>query len=323
MLSSRSGSPTATNLELHRLTVPWTNAATWNTTDGSQSWPSDAIEPAVAGPASTMGPANQWYEWEPTELVQDWIARRVPNHGMTLQAAAGSPENQFEFTSSDGFSTEVPYLDVRWLPAVGQVGHYTLLSAPGTDTHRVKVNVANGNVRVDATDAPLAGFDEGLARSFNTLGTWFIWAEHGPGWSPHLEGGLYLVRSERDGSVEVGLTDGAAMTFFANGDGSYRSPEPGYASLRANADGSYTVHLNDGSETGTDYTSFPYNSQPRSAQRGASTVTVGQETNFLRTITDSSATALAQQRRQDGYVSSIGLIAGAEAARARASRPPR
>jgi YD repeat-containing protein len=305
VLSSRTGSPTATNLELHRLTVPWTNAATWDTSDGSQSWPSNAIDPAVAGPASTMGQPNQWYEWEPTELVQEWIAGRAPNHGMALQAAAGSPENQFEFTSSDGFSTEVPYLDVKWLPAIGQVGHYTLLSAPGTETHHVKVNVANGNIRVDATDAPLDGFGEGLARSFNTLGTWFIWAEHGPGWSPHLEGGLHVEVSDRDGSVQVGLTDGAAITFFPNGDGSYRSSEPDYASLRANADGSYTLHVNDGSETGTDYTSFPNNAEPRSAQRGTSTVTVGQEANFLRTITDSSGTALGQQRDQDGYTTSI------------------
>jgi YD repeat-containing protein len=305
VLTGRSGSPTATDLELHRLTVPWTNAATWNTTDGSQSWPSDATDPTVAGPTSEMGAPSQWYEWEPTELVQDWIARRAPNHGMVLQAAAASPQNQFEFTSSDGFATEVPYLDVKWLPAVGQVGHYTLLPAPGTETHHVKVNVANGNAQVDASDAPLAGFDEGLARSFNTLGTWFTWAENGPGWSPHLAGGLFVEVSERDGSVQVGLTDGAAMTFFPNSDGSYRSPEPDYASLHANTDGSYTVHLNDSSLTGTDYTAFEDSWAPRSATRGTSTVTVGWQTSTLRTITDSSGTTLEQHRNQDGYTTGI------------------
>lgn len=303
VLSGRSGSPTATDIELHRVTVPWTNAATWNTTDGSTSWPSGAIGSSVAGPAVAMGATNRVYEWEPTELVQDWIARDVPNHGLALQAASASPENQFEFVSSDGFSADVPYLDVKWLPAIGQVGHYTLLPAPGTDTHQVKVNVATGNVVVEATDAPLSGFDEGLARAFNSLGTWFIWADHGPGWTAGLEGGLWLEESDLDGSVQVGLTDGAALTFLPNGDGSFRSREPQYATLTANIDDSYTLHLNDGTVTGTDYRIFADQMQPRSAQRGTSTVSLAQRTTLNRLITDSSSRTLEVQRRSgDGNI---------------------
>ncbi|MDA0181247.1 DNRLRE domain-containing protein [Solirubrobacter phytolaccae] len=302
-----TGSTSPTGIELHRLTVPWTNAATWNTTNGSTAWPAGAIDPAVEGPVRTIGQPGFWTAWEPTELVRKWVARALPNHGFVLQTPTGSPQSQFRFTSSDGDASQAPYIDVDWMPAVGQLGNYTLVDAPDTATHAVRVNPANGNLLVDATDAPFSGFEEGLARTFNSFATWRVWGQLGPGWTNHHGDGLYVGVPDWDGSIQVGLPSGAELTFYPDGGGGYFTPASNHAALSANPDGSYTVRLQPADAAESAYTGFPdpYHWRTQSIVRGASTVTFGQEdANRRRTIVDANRTLL-QERDTAGRIDTI------------------
>ena len=73
--------------------------------------------------------------------------------------------------------------------------------------------------------------------------------------------------------------------------------------MQANSDDSYTLHLNDGTATGTDYRIFADQMQPRSAQRRASTVSLAERTGLNRLVTDSSAHTLEVERRDgDGNI---------------------
>ncbi|MBI4259422.1 MAG: DNRLRE domain-containing protein, partial [Actinobacteria bacterium] len=118
-MSSQSNTR-ASAASLHRATRAWTNAATWNSWDGTSPWTTpggdfDAV-PAASNPQ--VGDALGWVTWQPTQLVRDWASGAAPNDGVLVKTATEDVGNLMSFTSTDSTdSVHWPVLKVTYTQA--------------------------------------------------------------------------------------------------------------------------------------------------------------------------------------------------------------
>ncbi len=96
----------ANPVEVRRMLRDWTNAATWNTSDGAALW----TTPGGNGDySSTIEATNAnvglsgliAYSWPLTSLTQSWLAETADNYGLMLRATDESIGNVFTFASSE------------------------------------------------------------------------------------------------------------------------------------------------------------------------------------------------------------------------------
>lgn len=130
---------------LHRMTRDWTEAATWNTSNGSAPWGQaggDVNMLALASASFTS--ANNWLNWDVTALADRWIKGSLPNQGVQLRAAAGI--SGLELASSDATNaTQRPKLAVTFLPPCGWTPPDTVVTlSPQADTD-INFNIPTTN----------------------------------------------------------------------------------------------------------------------------------------------------------------------------------
>ena len=88
-LTQNGGSGTGRTVNLHRMTAPWENSATWTQSRGGlltgNYWTKnggDYSAPVLA--SATVGSAGT-YTWDVTGLVDGWVSGRLLNYGMLLR----------------------------------------------------------------------------------------------------------------------------------------------------------------------------------------------------------------------------------------------
>jgi RHS repeat-associated protein len=224
-----TGTVAASNLRARPVSADWTNAATWNTRDGSTAWATAGGDvSATAGDASnavSVAALNSWYAWTiPAGVVQGWVDGSRRDYGLQLSAGAGSPTQSYSFESTEGDPYKWPAIDIYWEEDQGAKGFYTLDSQQLSDRSQLSVNVANGDLTYSATDATLPG-TAGLGLSSTRV--WdsadnYTSATYGLGWSDSNH--LQLVHTDADGSVYIADQTGAHYRFAPSGTGTYTSP---------------------------------------------------------------------------------------------------
>lgn len=132
------------------LTRPWTNAATWNTTNGSTAWtsPGGDVGAALSSPADSITTTNTSIEAYVTKAVQDWYATPSSNNGVMLRM---NPETTATVLDVNKLAT-TPWLDVNYVPHVGDRPFYSYYDQPLTDRSGLRVNLANGNLILSNQD---------------------------------------------------------------------------------------------------------------------------------------------------------------------------
>jgi uncharacterized repeat protein (TIGR01451 family) len=109
----------AESLRLHRVTRSWTElGATWRTYDGVGNWTSQGgdFDATVLASATLDGTVNVWKAWTVTSLVQSWVQGTFVNHGMLLESAAQSGNNERRFVSSENTSAALrPKLTITYV----------------------------------------------------------------------------------------------------------------------------------------------------------------------------------------------------------------
>ncbi|HEX8123747.1 MAG TPA: DNRLRE domain-containing protein [Solirubrobacteraceae bacterium] len=234
---------------LHRVTRAWTTATTWNTYNGANTWttPGGDFDATVAAKELVNDGVGE-FRWYPTQLVQDWVDGDQPNYGMLLKQEA-NPEtvaNAVRFYDSTATSHK-PFLDVRYEMRTGLIDRYAYDTRRLGDGSTLSVNVGNGNVVLDHQDLELDGngIDLNIGRTYNSQSQYSH--DLGRNWSMSTGRDFFIDWSGDDSAIVYGPTGWAVPSKYLGG-GAFTSSAGVYASLRRNADLTFTLTSDDGDE---------------------------------------------------------------------------
>ena len=207
-------------VSVHAISRNWTNAATWNTYDGTNGWTTaggdfDATAAASQTVAAGLGPK----EFNVVGQVRKWVNDRADNHGFVLKTDETTAQ-EFHFKGSQT-STDAPVLEVRWRPRMGVTPQDTILDWALNDRMTANFNAGNGNLMLAANDIEVAGagLDLGLGRTYNAMRD--TAGSFGEGWSGTWGADVRLY--DEGTSKELILGDGASYLFEPDGSGQFKS----------------------------------------------------------------------------------------------------
>jgi len=115
--------------DLHRVTQPWVESSvTWNKYDGVNSWASsggdfdatiiDATTMAATGtngsyPSGTAPYDSTWYQYDITNLAQDWIDSVYQNNGLLIRSESMWHVMSGIYSTNYSNSLLHPFLDIQ------------------------------------------------------------------------------------------------------------------------------------------------------------------------------------------------------------------
>ncbi len=226
----------------YKITQDWTNSATWNTYDGTNSWATPGVDFDPTPVWTTDVSTNKWYYWYITPIAQSWVDGSGPNAGVLLKEPQENVTDSMSFTSSNLYSypSDWPTLTVTYYHRTGdQGGFYTYQDHRLTDRMDLKINVANGNLMLHQTDAKIqgTGLDEIVDRTYNSLDSRI--GAFGDFWTM---GAGPDVRTETytDGSVALAGPTGYITSFTKNSSGGFTSPT-GIDATLTQSSGTYSL----------------------------------------------------------------------------------
>ena len=204
LLTSTTSNPSP--LHVHEVSTAWTEAATWNTYNGTTAWATPGGDQGTAT-GNVQPPASGWTSFKDLgSLAQRWVDGTTPNRGVVIDAATTTGDNVYTFTSSNGNQTQWPYLQVWYTQRSGTSRDYTFWHPDGTvtpgaepdqpnteGTPAVSVNLANGNLLVRAEDRGVGPDEPGLRLDRCHNSVWW-----GPStFYPRVDGGYTWDGAER------------------------------------------------------------------------------------------------------------------------------
>lgn len=225
----------------YQLTQAWTTSVTWNDYNGSTAWTNAGGTFNSTALASQTPSTAGWYYWHGAStagLAQSWLNNPSSNDGLVL--TADSETNNEVDTFGSGRVGSAPYFYVYYVNAIGQHPTYTMETHQLTDRSSLGVNVANGNLTLQASDLNIqgTGLPLTISRVYNSLGqggafgTWLM--------TPGVDENLTFYDSVNAMFQGPG---GYAVNFYWTG--SAYTPAPGVeANLVKNGGGTYTLTYN-------------------------------------------------------------------------------
>lgn len=243
LYSTAEQNTTAVSLSAYPMTRAWTNAASWSTYNGTNAWTTAGGDYSGTATASATagGTTGNWSRWYPTPLVQNWVNGTTPNDGLILKEPTENANNVLSFDSSEAStSSDWPYLQVAYSQWLGQRGFYPMVSGQVDDRLGYGVNLANGNLVLQATDfsMPGIGLPLTIGRTYNSQ--FGGMTDAGQGWV--MDSGADVALDVfTDGSLGYSAPGGYAVGFTKNADGSFTTPPGIDATMAENSDGSYTL----------------------------------------------------------------------------------
>ncbi|SDO21088.1 RHS repeat-associated core domain-containing protein [Geodermatophilus sp. DSM 45219] len=233
----------ASSVDVREVTAAWTNAATWNTRNGTTAWttPGGDRAPQAAGRA-TLTPNGTYQNIEVGELVSRWVEGTAAHHGFSLEkttAASGGQRLQLSAPTS----TAAPSLYVDWQPRTGaRKADSAAVQLDLTDRTSVSVNPANGNAAVSTGEFSLSGvgLDLQIGHTSNSLATDFL-GPLGHGWTTSTGGAGGVRLTVQPWAVSYRDGSGALHVFHRALDGSYTRPMGLDADLATGPNGTWTL----------------------------------------------------------------------------------
>lgn len=153
----------------------------------------------VAASQTMTGTGQKFFDV--TALTQCWVDGTRANNGLVMKATSEPGGKDFTFPANGAAGS--PYLEINYQARFGNRRGATQNTTPLTDRSSLSVNVANGNLVVQATDLSVAGTgpSNSVQRTYNSLDPNL--GPYGTGW---LQAGRY------------------PYIFGATGDSMYYSP---------------------------------------------------------------------------------------------------
>jgi YD repeat-containing protein len=249
LLTSSTTNPSP--LHVHEMSTAWTEAATWNTYNGTAAWPTPGGE---SGPATAaiQPPSSGWtYFKDLGDLAQRWVDGTTPNRGVAIDTTSLTADNVYTFTSSNGNQAQWPYLQIWYTQRSGTARDYTFWHpdgsvTPGAEpdhpsteaTRQVSLNIANGNLLVRAEDRNAGPGEPGLRldRWYNSV--WWGPGSFARGWTGETSTQDVRIHQWADGSVVVYLPSYTPAHFRRRADGTFDPARGVNATLIQATDGS-------------------------------------------------------------------------------------
>jgi len=155
-----SGVDQQMTLSIRRLTRAWDEgSAVWsNMGDASAA----AVYSSIVLPGGS-GAAEQWYSWDITSLVQDWVSGAAPNYGLAVHGSEGAPVAVRSFASKEMSGGLGSRLVVQWT-AVSPTPSPTSTATPtetGTPTASPTSVISGLEPATVAAPATLPPLDDG------------------------------------------------------------------------------------------------------------------------------------------------------------------
>jgi YD repeat-containing protein len=186
--------------------------------------PGGDIDTSTVSTQSVGGTINTLYTWDVLSLVQRQASGDSAGAFIVKQQDE-NVDNMLQFAGSSNIdvpSADVPVLKVWWVPATGAQSRWQFQTVPLTGRSSVSVNLASGNLLLQAGDLHLngTGLDLSFGHYYNGLngpvaGKW----DFGPGRD------TYLVPDQfGDGTAQYTGASGATVAFTRNQDGTYNTP---------------------------------------------------------------------------------------------------
>ncbi len=130
-LYAEFGSDTGNAVSIHESSVAWNTSANGTTYDGSNNWSSpgsmgDMDKGAIID--IQQGKSAEWMTFDITEIVQHAFANGDSHISLTIVGSIG--EGQTTFTSTDGSSSDAPWLNMTWTS-----GNASTPEVAGTNTY--------------------------------------------------------------------------------------------------------------------------------------------------------------------------------------------
>lgn len=169
-------------LIINRMTRDWTNAATWNTADGTTAWTAAggdfdaavACEICASLGTGSYNPGAYAY-WTVRNLVSQWSTGAQANFGLVVRDDPSDPDpaNQYILDSLDSSNvSRRPVLDIRYDPHVGSQRAWKYESQKLTDHLSLQVNSQSGNLLLNQSNVTVPGGigpDLAIGQSYNSL----------------------------------------------------------------------------------------------------------------------------------------------------------
>jgi hypothetical protein len=121
---------------IHKVNSYWgERSSTWNLRDTGQSWMVPGCDGSgdratAESAATTVEAPSNWYQWDITTLVQDWVTNPAGNQGMVL-ISNNSRELRF-YSREDPDTRYQPYLHVEYIAGGGSDTTPTATVTPGS-----------------------------------------------------------------------------------------------------------------------------------------------------------------------------------------------
>jgi YD repeat-containing protein len=236
-----------TTLAARQLTQSWTNAATWNTYDGTHAWASPGGDFAAGrwgNNPTAGGTINTWIHFDPTALAQNWLddPTDYPNDGFLIKEPSEyTVSNKLTFSSAEG--TNPPTLTVDWKHMLGEQRWYKLETRTMDDRIHAHVNVVSGDLALHQHDLGITG-TAGLGLVVDR--SWNSQESRGGGdngWRFSVGPDVHL-QFFTDGSIGYFGVSGSVVGFPYNGSG-YNKP-PGFDGTLAKNGSNYDLTFNSG-----------------------------------------------------------------------------
>jgi YD repeat-containing protein len=297
----------------------WSNAATWNSYDGTHAWTTpggdttgDLSDTLSIGTNTDVG--NQFY-WDIDSAAEGWGDGQ--NNGLIF-----APTDPSAATNRLGFATEAdednsPYVAILYEPRMGAYPGAPYDSRQLSDGSSVRANIANGNLELSHTDVHVTGMHGlplNIGRYYNNFSS--DQTSFGLGWSMGgaADDALFLPFDDRNTIDYVDGTGNAEM-FHTDVSGNWVDPAGGDAAIAMNdsstwSSGTFTLTLPDQGLTKT-YTK-PENSLGVWAQLQSISNSQGDTISYsygsdgrLDHIVDTRGGTTSLQYSAAGYVSAI------------------
>jgi RHS repeat-associated protein len=319
-LSSESSS-TPDNVGVWQAAEPWTDLATWNSYDGTNSWTTAGGD--TTGSVDDAGPVGgstgSYMYANITPTLQAW----VDGNPSQVDGLLIAPTNGASAPTTLGFATAAgtdnPYIAVTYEPRMGDYAGAKYDGQQLTNRSGAGVNVATGNLQVSNDDLNLTGVNGlnlNIGRYYNNLSG--DQGSFGVGWTMGAGADTYLeIPSDDMGTVDYFDGTGDAEVFQETpSSGTTEVSPPGEdAQLSMNVTGdtysssTFTLLFRHSGITET-FTKTAYTNNVLAhlstiTDRNGNTITYHYTSGQLTTITDSYGNTTTITWSTAGYVSQI------------------
>jgi RHS repeat-associated protein len=222
------------------------NYTTWNNRDNATAWSTAGGVFGSAVDTENIGPTAGSFRFiHLTQTIQNWVRGDATNYGFLLKASNEGAAGRLNFDNQafdpiNSTNPNLPHLRIQWNNFNGVQPWYKFETEKLSDRMSLAVNVANGNLVVQATDLVLKGTGLNLHvdRFYNSLANASGW-HIGNGWNVSVGCDVRLDTDDFDG-LTLHMPDGYAGLFRSNGS-TWTAPPGLKATLVKNGDGTYTL----------------------------------------------------------------------------------